>query len=189
MKENLWRLAFAVLCLLSAAVFVPDAFGQTVMVNPGRCVAPCEVRMEVRIVQDKANRWWSLAWTNTDGGEGGASGGSLEGENADGIFPTCTKSNPRPCYRFLRGSGTWLVVGCVHRIVGNGLKAFCTEKEVLVIEEEVWIPPISATSAKHRTSLTGTDVRASVGSRTIVFGTATSVRSADNSSSARRSGR
>lgn len=130
MRENLYRLAFLVLCVIVALICATNAFGQTLTITPSNCLAPCDVRVELRIERDKANRWWSLSYT---GPEEGVSGGSMEGEDAEGVFPVCT-TNLRPCFRTLRSEGTYFFVGCVHKLVGDKLKAFCSDKAVNVRE-------------------------------------------------------
>lgn len=119
-----------------------EAFGQTLTVRPAICPAPCEVRLELRIERAPENRWWSITYA---GPEVGSSGGTLDGENSEGVLPVCT-TNLRPCFRTLRSEGTYLFVGCVHKNVEGKIKPLCTERKVQVGES--WMPPMSVSSAR-----------------------------------------
>lgn len=165
------------LAVLFGLIYAWPTEGQTLAVVPTHCMTPCEVRLELRIERAAINRWWSISHTNTDGRDGGASGGSLEGENSEGVFPVCTAGSYRGCYRTLRESGTWIFVGCVHKLVDGKLKPVCVQKEVIV--GETWMPTTSVTSAKRPSAPTSTTAPGSALWKAIRFGTATSARSAD----------
>lgn len=140
MRENLYRLAFVFLLVLAGILIGKEACGQTLTVTPSHCLAPCDVRVELRIERDKANRWWSISYT---GPEDGVSGGSLDGENSEAVFPVC---NDRSCFRTLRSEGTYLFVGCVHKVVDGKIKPFCVSKEVNVRESWNATLPVSSVS-------------------------------------------
>ncbi len=151
MRENLYRFAFFLLVAFVLLICASQAFGQSLSVTPVVCLAPCEVKIELRVERDKTNAWWSISYS---GAEEGESGGSLD-ENSETIQPVCT-TNLRPCFRTLRSEGTYIFVGCVHRKIGGELKAFCTQKQVTVRGE--WKQRTSVSSAKTPIALTSTSV-------------------------------
>lgn len=63
---------------------------------------------------------WSFV-LNSDNGDYTFSSGQLEGENSQRVFPVCTQSNPRPCYRRVR-PGEYVFEACVYR---TNKKRFC----------------------------------------------------------------
>lgn len=159
MRENAYRAAFVMLVAFALLICARNLFAQELRVMPHQCLAPCEVRVELRITADKTNRWWSISYS---GPEDGSSGGSLD-DMSEAIQPVCT-TNLRPCFRTLRADGTYLFVGCVHRTVSGKLKPVCTQQEVYVAED-TWTLSTPATSAKARFSRISTRARRSAGSK------------------------
>lgn len=123
MRENLFRLTFLFLVTWIMLLVARNAFSQTLTVTPKICLAPCEVRLELRIKPAKENRWWSISYPL------GESGGPLD-EDSEYVHPVCL-SNPAPCYRTLP-EGTFTFVGCVHKLENGKLKPYCVTQEVVV---------------------------------------------------------